>query len=180
MSRPVSRRSIATATGGSYFFSPDELSLFEIYNVARAATADIDIAFEDTVALGEGDSGRVRSFARFIQTVSRLGDLTFLARFFFFDRGGQAINFHDQSPQLLDPGAGFSHFRFVPGNSRCDVFSLGFQAPQIRSRGAPALGSGRSLSTLLIQSFAFQLGIAANSGQVAVRFFDSIMGGLTS
>jgi hypothetical protein len=42
-------QSIATATGGSYFFSPDELGLFEIYNVARAASADNDLMLEETV-----------------------------------------------------------------------------------------------------------------------------------
>jgi hypothetical protein len=59
-------QNIATATGGSYFFSPDELGLFEIYNVARAATADVDMALEDAVALADGDSGQARSFARSI------------------------------------------------------------------------------------------------------------------
>ena len=47
---------IADATGGSYFFSPDELGLFQIYNVARGALADSDMVADDTVSFPAGDS----------------------------------------------------------------------------------------------------------------------------
>ena len=58
---------MATATGGSYFFSPDELGLFEIYNVARGAVADVDMVLDDTISLPGGDAGyRARAFTRSI------------------------------------------------------------------------------------------------------------------
>ncbi|MET0650805.1 MAG: M14 family zinc carboxypeptidase [Pyrinomonadaceae bacterium] len=56
---------IADETGGTYFFSPDELGLFEVYNVAHAALADHDMVFGDSVSLPRGDSrSRSRSFTR--------------------------------------------------------------------------------------------------------------------
>jgi hypothetical protein len=47
---------IANATGGTYFFSPDELGLFEIYNVARGQMADDDIVLNDTISFPAGDA----------------------------------------------------------------------------------------------------------------------------
>jgi hypothetical protein len=56
---------IAIATGGTYFFSPDELGLFEIYNVARGAIADLDVVLADTVSLsGQDDGYRAPEFTR--------------------------------------------------------------------------------------------------------------------
>ncbi|HKR84729.1 MAG TPA: M14 family zinc carboxypeptidase [Terriglobales bacterium] len=57
---------IATVTGGTYHFSPDELGLFDIYNVTHSATADADMVLADTVALpAEAAQGpRARSFTR--------------------------------------------------------------------------------------------------------------------
>lgn len=56
---------IADDTGGTYFFSPDELGLFEIYNVAHAALADTDLMLNDTISFPSGDSGfQARSFSR--------------------------------------------------------------------------------------------------------------------
>jgi hypothetical protein len=57
---------IATVTGGTYHFSPDELGLFDIYNVTHSATADTDMVLLDTVALPAeaADGARVRSFRR--------------------------------------------------------------------------------------------------------------------
>jgi hypothetical protein len=57
---------IAAVTGGTYHFSPDELGLFDIYNVTHSATADADMVLADTVALpAEAAAGtRVRSFTR--------------------------------------------------------------------------------------------------------------------
>jgi len=58
-------QNIASATGGSYFFSPDELDLFEIYNVTRGQMVDCDIVLDDTVFLPAGDSVySVRQFTR--------------------------------------------------------------------------------------------------------------------
>lgn len=57
---------IATVTGGNYYFSPDELGLFDIYSVTHSATADADMVLADTVALpAEAAAGaRARSFTR--------------------------------------------------------------------------------------------------------------------
>jgi len=57
---------IAAVTGGTYHFSPDELGLFDIYNVTHSATADADMVLADTVELpAEGAAGaRARSFTR--------------------------------------------------------------------------------------------------------------------
>jgi len=57
---------IATVTGGTYHFSPDELGLFDIYNVTHSATADADMVLADTVALpAELAAGtRERSFTK--------------------------------------------------------------------------------------------------------------------
>ena len=49
---------IAATTGGAFFFSPDELGLFEIYNVARGALADSDMVADDTISLPAGDQRR--------------------------------------------------------------------------------------------------------------------------
>ncbi|WP_439407368.1 M14 family zinc carboxypeptidase [Bradyrhizobium sp. DASA03076] len=51
---------IAATTGGTYFFSPDELGLFQIYNVAHGVTADADMAMEETIPgfdIDDGSSG---------------------------------------------------------------------------------------------------------------------------
>lgn len=57
---------IAAVTGGTYHFSPDELGLFDIYNVTHSATADADMVLLDTVALpAEAAAGAAaRSFTR--------------------------------------------------------------------------------------------------------------------
>jgi len=56
---------IATATGGTYFFSPDELELFEIYNAARGVMADADLAASDTIDFASPEPRReVRSVTR--------------------------------------------------------------------------------------------------------------------
>src|SRR4030095_3752502 len=56
---------IAEVTGGLYFFSPDELGLFEIYDVARGILADSDMAAGDSIVVREGDSARhARRFTR--------------------------------------------------------------------------------------------------------------------
>jgi hypothetical protein len=57
---------IAAVTGGTYHFSPDELGLFDIYNVTHSATADADMALLDTVVLPpeKPDGARARSFTR--------------------------------------------------------------------------------------------------------------------
>jgi hypothetical protein len=57
---------IAAATGGTYHFSPDELGLFDIYNVTHSAISDADMVLADTVALSSAEDGRSskRSFAR--------------------------------------------------------------------------------------------------------------------
>jgi len=58
-------QNIAATTSGSYFFSPDELGLFEIYNAARGQMADSDMVLDDTVVLASADSGYgVRQFTR--------------------------------------------------------------------------------------------------------------------
>lgn len=53
---------IASATGGTYHFSPDELGLFDIYNVTHSATADADMVLNDTISLPAGE--QARSFSR--------------------------------------------------------------------------------------------------------------------
>ena len=50
-------QNIAVSTGGSYFFSPDELGLFRIYNIAHGVTADADMLIEETVLSDETDDG---------------------------------------------------------------------------------------------------------------------------
>lgn len=57
---------IAAVTGGTYHFSPDELNLFDIYNMTHSAMADADMVLADTVALpAEAAAGaRARSFTR--------------------------------------------------------------------------------------------------------------------
>lgn len=57
---------IASVTGGTYHFSPDELGLFDIYNVTHAATTDADMVLADTVALPAQKDGAsdLRSFTR--------------------------------------------------------------------------------------------------------------------
>lgn len=56
---------IAEFTGGTYHFSPDELGIFEIYNLTHAASADADIVLLDTVVLPAGTAGERRaSFKR--------------------------------------------------------------------------------------------------------------------
>jgi hypothetical protein len=47
---------VATVTGGMYFFSPDELDLFRVYNYARGALADVDMVLDDQLSFGAGDS----------------------------------------------------------------------------------------------------------------------------
>jgi hypothetical protein len=60
-------QNMALTTGGSYFFSPDELALFEIYNVARAAAADTDMVLEDTVdAVAAADARAGGTFSRVV------------------------------------------------------------------------------------------------------------------
>ena len=46
---------IASATGGTYFFSPDELGLFEIYSAAHAGMSDHDMVMSDSVTLPYGN-----------------------------------------------------------------------------------------------------------------------------
>src|SRR5205085_1253046 len=50
----------------TYHFSPDELGLFDIYNITHSATADADAVLLDTVALAEEAmaAARARSFTR--------------------------------------------------------------------------------------------------------------------
>jgi hypothetical protein len=57
---------IASATGGTYHFSPDELGLFEIYNATHGAAADMDMVLNDTISLPESGSAAAqpRSFSR--------------------------------------------------------------------------------------------------------------------
>lgn len=57
---------IATVTGGTYHFSPDELGLFDIYNATHSATANADMVLADTVALPpeEAAGAQTRSFSR--------------------------------------------------------------------------------------------------------------------
>jgi hypothetical protein len=50
-------QSIAVTAGGSYFFSPDELGLFQIYNIAHGAMADADMVIEETVPGSGTDDG---------------------------------------------------------------------------------------------------------------------------
>jgi hypothetical protein len=47
---------VATVTGGMYFFSPNELDLFRVYNYARGALADVDMVLDDQLSFGAGDS----------------------------------------------------------------------------------------------------------------------------
>jgi hypothetical protein len=50
---------IADVTGGSYFFSPDELELFNIYNVARGALSDSDMVSDGIISFpAGGDANR--------------------------------------------------------------------------------------------------------------------------
>jgi hypothetical protein len=56
-------QSIATATGGSYFFSPDELGLFQIYNIVHSAMADADMVAEETFS-GSGTDESSSGFRR--------------------------------------------------------------------------------------------------------------------
>jgi hypothetical protein len=56
-------QSIAATTGGSYFFSPDELGLFQIYNIAHGVMADADMVLEETVS-GSGIDDGYSSFRR--------------------------------------------------------------------------------------------------------------------
>jgi hypothetical protein len=56
---------IASVSGGTYHFTPDELGLFDIYNVTHSATADTDVVLADTIALPAEAAGvQPRSFAR--------------------------------------------------------------------------------------------------------------------
>jgi hypothetical protein len=58
-------QNIALTTEGSYFFSPDELALFEIYHVARAAVADVDMVLQETVdAIDVANARGVATFTR--------------------------------------------------------------------------------------------------------------------
>src|SRR5262245_23092568 len=53
-------QNIAVTTGGTYFFSPDELGLFQINNIAHGAIADADMVMEETIpgsGTGDGTSG---------------------------------------------------------------------------------------------------------------------------
>jgi Zinc carboxypeptidase/von Willebrand factor type A domain len=56
---------IATVTGGTYHFSPDELGLFDIYNATHSATANADMVLADTVVLPpeEAAGAQTRSFS---------------------------------------------------------------------------------------------------------------------
>jgi hypothetical protein len=50
-------QNIAVTTGGTYFFSPDELGLFQINNIAHGVIADADMVMEETIrGSGTGDS----------------------------------------------------------------------------------------------------------------------------
>jgi hypothetical protein len=53
-------QNIAAATGGTFFYSPDELQLFELYDLVRADATDDDVAFTDTFAT-PGDAAASRS-----------------------------------------------------------------------------------------------------------------------
>src|SRR5438876_11622989 len=57
---------IAILTGGTYHFSPDELGLFDIYNVPHSATANADMVLADTVVLPAeaAAEAQTRSFTR--------------------------------------------------------------------------------------------------------------------
>jgi hypothetical protein len=57
---------IATLAGGTYHFSPDELGLFDIYNVTHSVMTDADMVLADTVALpaDAAAAAQARSFTR--------------------------------------------------------------------------------------------------------------------
>lgn len=56
---------LALQTGGTYFFSPDELGLFEIYDVAHAALADHDLILATTLSMpGRGDAASEQRLSR--------------------------------------------------------------------------------------------------------------------
>jgi hypothetical protein len=48
--------SIADTTGGTYYFSPDELELHEIYNYIRAEATEEELALNETLAMAAGES----------------------------------------------------------------------------------------------------------------------------
>lgn len=47
---------IADATGGKYYFSPDELELHEIYNYIRAEATEEELALNETVTLSDNEA----------------------------------------------------------------------------------------------------------------------------
>jgi hypothetical protein len=50
-------QNIAVTTGGTYFFSPDELGLFQINNIAHGVIADADMVLEETIPGSGSDDG---------------------------------------------------------------------------------------------------------------------------
>jgi hypothetical protein len=50
-------QNIAVTTGGTYFFSPDELGLFQIHNLAHGVIADADMVMEETMTGSLTDDG---------------------------------------------------------------------------------------------------------------------------
>jgi hypothetical protein len=50
-------QNIAVTTGGTYFFSPDELGLFQINNIAHGVIADADMVMEETIPGSGTDDG---------------------------------------------------------------------------------------------------------------------------
>ena len=50
-------QNIAVTTGGTYFFSPDELGLFQINNIAHGVIADADMVMEETITGSRTDDG---------------------------------------------------------------------------------------------------------------------------
>jgi hypothetical protein len=56
-------QNIAVTTGGTYFFSPDELGLFQINNIAHGVIADADMVMEETIS-GSGTADGSSGFRR--------------------------------------------------------------------------------------------------------------------
>ena len=50
-------QNIAVTTGGTYFFSPDELGLFQINNIAHGVITDTDMVLEETITGSITDAG---------------------------------------------------------------------------------------------------------------------------